>query len=136
MTDLSSNARQALTTPRLNAAMSGALLAGTAVAFGAFGAHALKSAISPENLAVFETGVRYQMYHGLGLLVLGAYPQQRRGPIWLLSGTLIFSGSLYALALSDVKVLGAITPIGGVLQLVGWGLVALDFRREVRKIRP
>ena len=100
------------------------------MALGAFGAHALKSALSPENLAVFETGVRYQMYHGLGLLVLGAYPQQRRGPIWLLSGTLIFSGSLYALALSDVKVLGAITPIGGVLQLVGWGLVALDARQR------
>ena len=135
MTDLSSKARQELTAPDTvrpgpNAAMSGALLAGTAVTLGAFGAHALKSTLSPENLAVFETGVRYQMYHGLGLLVLGAYPLQRRAPIWLLSGTLIFSGSLYALALSDVKVLGAVTPIGGVLQLVGWGLVALDARQR------
>ena len=113
----------------LNPALSGALLAGTAVALGAFGAHALKSVLSADNLAIFETGVRYQMYHGLGLLALGAYPQQRRGPIWLLAGTVIFSGSLYALALSDVKVLGAVTPIGGVLQLIGWGLVALDARR-------
>ncbi|WP_161882714.1 DUF423 domain-containing protein [Deinococcus alpinitundrae] len=130
MTDLSSTVQRVETTPGFNPALGGALLAAAAVALGAFGAHALKSAISPENLAVFETGVRYQMYHGLGLLVLGAYPQQRRGPIWLLSGTLIFSGSLYALALSDVKVLGAITPIGGVLQLVGWGLVALDARQR------
>lgn len=114
---------------RLNVAVSGAVLAGSAVALGAFGAHALKSSLSAEYLAIFETGVRYQMYHGLALLVLGAYPAQRRGPIWLLIGTLIFSVSLYALALSGVKVLGAVTPIGGVLQLIGWGLVVLDARK-------
>ncbi|AWN23418.1 DUF423 domain-containing protein [Deinococcus irradiatisoli] len=114
---------------RLDPTFSGALLAGTAVALGAFGAHALKSTLSADALAVFETGVRYQMYHGLALLALGAFPQQRRGPLWLLIGTLIFSLSLYALALSGIKVLGAITPIGGVLQLLGWLLVALDARR-------
>ncbi|WP_420597502.1 DUF423 domain-containing protein [Deinococcus sp.] len=128
---MASSATASQAAPRFNPALSGALLTGTAVALGAFGAHALKATLSPENLAIFETGVRYQMYHGLGLLVLGAYPQQRRGPKWLLAGTLIFSGSLYVLALSDIKVLGAITPIGGVLQLIGWGLVALDSRRRV-----
>ncbi|WP_293912215.1 DUF423 domain-containing protein [Deinococcus sp.] len=115
---------------RLNSALWGAALAGSAVGFGAFGAHALRAVLSPEYLAVFETGVRYQMYHGLALLVLGLYPQQRRGPLWLLIGTLIFSLSLYALALSGVRVLGAVTPIGGVIQLVGWGLVLLDSRRR------
>ncbi|TSA84497.1 DUF423 domain-containing protein [Deinococcus detaillensis] len=130
MTELGSLKTQALAAPKLNSALSGAVLAGTAVALGAFGAHALKAAISAENLAIFETGVRYQMYHGLALLVLGAYPQQRRGAAWLLGGTLIFSGSLYVLALTDTKWLGAITPIGGVLQLIGWGWVALDARKH------
>ena len=130
MTDImSKEAAQTGAPAGLNSALSGAIVAGTAVALGAFGAHALKTSLSADNLAIFETGVRYQMYHGLGLLALSAYPQQRRGPAWLLAGTLIFSGSLYALSLSDVKVLGAITPVGGVLQLIGWGLVALDARR-------
>ncbi len=114
---------------RFNPLLVGALLAGTAVALGAFGAHALRSVLSAEALTVFETSVRYQMYHGLALLALGASTQQRRGPLWLLIGTLIFSLSLYALALSGVKVLGAVTPIGGAAQLVGWVLVALDARR-------
>ena len=113
---------------RLNPALWGAALAGSAVGLGAFGAHALRAVLSPDSLAVFETGVRYQMYHGLALLVLGLYPQQRRGPLWLLTGTLIFSLSLYALALSGIRGLGAVTPIGGVIQLVGWGLVVLDAR--------
>ena len=131
MTNVANSAAAQRDVPRFNPVLGGALLTGTAVALGAFGAHALKTALSAEQLAIFETGVRYQMYHGLGLLVLGAYPRQRRGPKWLLAGTLIFSGSLYALALTDIKVLGAITPIGGVLQLIGWSLVALDSRRRV-----
>ncbi len=114
----------------LNAARWGAVLAGTGVALGAFGAHALKGSLSPENLTIFETGVRYQLYHGLALLALSASPPQRRAAGWLLGGTLVFSLSLYALALTGLKLLGAVTPIGGVLQLVGWALVVADARRE------
>ncbi|MFC4454929.1 DUF423 domain-containing protein [Deinococcus sonorensis] len=109
-------------------ALYGAVLAGIGVALGAFGAHGLKTVLTPDLLATFETGVRYQMYHGLGLLALGALPNQRRAPLFLLAGTVVFSGSLYLLSLSGVKWLGAITPIGGVLQLIGWGLAALDAR--------
>lgn len=124
----------------LNAALIGAVLTGTAVALGAFGAHALKSNLSTDMLAVFETGVRYQMYSGLGLLALGALPAyqgvragvSRRAPALLLAGTVVFSGSLYLLSLSGVKGLGAVTPIGGVLLLLGWGQVALDVHRAAR----
>ena len=110
-------------------AFQGALLTGTAVALGAFGAHALKASLSAEMLAIFETGVRYQMYHGLGLLALGALPtfqapEARRATGLLLAGTLVFSGSLYLLSLSSQKWLGAVTPVGGVLLLAGWGLAA------------
>ncbi|WP_407570211.1 DUF423 domain-containing protein [Deinococcus altitudinis] len=109
-------------------ALYGALLAGTGVAFGAFGAHSLRTALGPAMLEVFETGVRYQMYHGLGLLALGALPTFQKGtgraPTLLLAGTLVFSGSLYLLSFTGVKWLGAITPIGGVLMLAGWGLAA------------
>ena len=114
----------------LNATQAGALLAGTGVALGAFGAHALKSALTPDLLANFETGVRYQMYHGLGLLALALLPGQRRAPAFLLAGTVIFSGSLYLLAFTGTKWWGAVTPVGGVLQLVGWGLAAWDARRK------
>jgi uncharacterized membrane protein YgdD (TMEM256/DUF423 family) len=129
---LSQTAKSQTAARRLNPALWGALLAGTAVGLGAFGAHALSAALTPESLGVFETGVRYQMYHGLALLVLGLYPQQRRGSLWLLIGTSIFSLSLYLLALSGVRVLGAVTPIGGVIQLVGWVFVALDARTAGR----
>lgn len=114
----------------------GAALGGLGVALGAFGAHALRGTLDGGALNTFEIGVRYQMYHALALLALGAQPGQRRAPGWLLAGTAVFSGSLYALALSDVKPLGAITPIGGVLQLVGWGLVFLDARKGVGAERP
>jgi uncharacterized membrane protein YgdD (TMEM256/DUF423 family) len=121
-----------------NSALPGALLAGTGTALGAFGAHALKSTLSADMLGVFETGVRYQMYGGLGLLALGALPTyqglrarvSRRAPALLLAGTVVFSGSLYLLSLSGVKWLGAVTPIGGVLLLLGWGQVALDVKNS------
>src|SRR5678816_2206385 len=109
----------------------GSLLGGSGVAFGAFGAHALKSRLSPDMLAVFETGVRYQMYHALAILIvaaaMGHFGQARllSAAGWtFLAGTVLFSGSLYALTLSGVGVLGAITPIGGVLLLVGWACLA------------
>jgi uncharacterized membrane protein YgdD (TMEM256/DUF423 family) len=105
---------------------AGALSAFLSVAAGAFGAHALRAHLSSEYLAVFETAARYQMYHALGLLVAawavdrwpGALPQWSG---WLfIAGTVLFSGSLYALSLTGVRWLGAITPLGGVAFLLGW----------------
>lgn len=96
------------------------------VAGGAFGAHALREHLSPASLAVFETGVRYAMLHTTALLVTGlvarAQPSralQVAGTAFLL-GIVLFTGSLWALAISGIKVLGAITPLGGVSFLVGW----------------
>jgi uncharacterized membrane protein YgdD (TMEM256/DUF423 family) len=108
----------------------GVVLALLAVAFGAFGAHALKEIVTPERLQTFETGVRYQMYHALALLIMSALPLKNYRAAWfLLIGTVIFSGSLYILVLSDVGIFGAITPIGGVLQIIGWGLLLFSFKR-------
>jgi uncharacterized membrane protein YgdD (TMEM256/DUF423 family) len=104
----------------------GAISAFVSVAAGAFGAHALRPRLSPELLAVFETGARYQMYHALGL-VAAAWAAERwpgLAPLvaaWLfVAGTVLFSGSLYALALTGVRALGAVTPFGGVAFLAGW----------------
>jgi uncharacterized membrane protein YgdD (TMEM256/DUF423 family) len=97
-----------------------------AVAAGAFGAHALRARLAPEMLAVFETGARYQMYHALGLLAVAWAATRWPGTAaqwsgWLfVVGTVLFSGSLYALALSGARWLGAITPLGGVALLTGW----------------
>jgi uncharacterized membrane protein YgdD (TMEM256/DUF423 family) len=97
------------------------------VAAGAFGAHSLKGRLDPEMLAVFETAVRYQMYHSMGLLLVGLaglrFPAERLHVSgWLFAaGILLFSGSLYVLALTGAKWLGAITPLGGVAFLGGWG---------------
>jgi uncharacterized membrane protein YgdD (TMEM256/DUF423 family) len=107
----------------------GALAGFVGVAFGAFGAHALRSRVSPEMLAVFETGVRYQMYHAFAVLVVALAAARLDG--WLIrgagwaftAGIVLFSGSLYALALTGVTILGAITPIGGLAFLVGWALL-------------
>ena len=106
------------------------------VAAGAFGAHALRSRLSPEYLAVFETAARYQMYHALALLAVGWASSRWPGAMaqwagWLfVLGTVLFSGSLYALALTGVRWLGAITPLGGVAFLVGWFCLALAASRS------
>ena len=105
------------------------------VAAGAFGAHALRARLSPELLAVFETGARYQMYHALGLFAAAWAVTRWPGPWpvragWLfVAGTLLFSGSLYALALSGARWLGAVTPFGGLAFLAGWACLALASRR-------
>ena len=91
------------TTPNTNAALWGALLAASGVTLGAFGAHALKSTLSAEALVTFETGVRYQMYAGLGTLALAALPQQTRAPKFLVPGAVVFSGSLHVLTLTGQK---------------------------------
>jgi uncharacterized membrane protein YgdD (TMEM256/DUF423 family) len=109
----------------------GALFGASAVAAGAFGAHALKARLAPDLLAVFDTAARYQMVHALALLATAWAVS--RWPGWrtrlaggcFIVGTLIFSGSLYALALTGVRALGAITPVGGVLMIAGWMLLAL-----------
>ncbi|HSU14173.1 DUF423 domain-containing protein [Longimicrobium sp.] len=104
------------------------------VAAGAFGAHALRSRVPAELLAVFETGARYQMYHALALLavalVAGRAPSKAaRAAGWLFAaGIVVFSGSLYLLALTGVRVLGAVTPLGGLCFLGGWIALALAAR--------
>ena len=104
----------------------GALSAFLAVAAGAFGAHALRARLSPDLLAIFETGARYQMYHALALLFVAWASSRWPGDALLLagwffaSGTVLFSGSLYALALTGMRWMGAITPLGGVAFLLGW----------------
>lgn len=106
----------------------GALNALISVACGAFAAHGLRSRVGPDLVAVFETGARYQMYHGLALILAGLLAVHRPSGLlaaaaWShLIGIVIFSGSLYLLTLTGVRALGAITPVGGVAFLVGWAL--------------
>lgn len=107
----------------------GALYGLLGVAFGAFGAHGLRARLSPDALAIWHTAVEYQFYHAGALLIVGLWLNQQ--PARALSaaglcfalGVVFFSGSLYALALSGVRMLGAITPIGGLLFLAGWLIV-------------
>lgn len=114
----------------------GAILAGLAVLLGAFGAHGLKSKVSPEDLAIFETGVRYHMYHALGLLLFGVIGFNVSQDVvqipayFLTAGILIFSGSLYLLVITDTRWLGAVTPIGGLCFIIGWFLLAFNLYKS------
>jgi len=117
-------------------AMAGAANAFLAVAAGAFGAHGLRSRVSERMLEVFETGARYQMFHALGLLAVAWVASQREGVAnaaggAMLAGVVLFSGSLYAMALTGVTKLGMVTPLGGVGFLLGWVL----FGRAVMALR-
>jgi len=110
--------------------VAGCVMAGLGVAAGAFGAHALKQRLPEDLLAVFETAVRYQMYHALGLLAV-AFAMNRwpdgnfQVAGWLLLlGIILFSGSLYALCLTGIRLLGAITPFGGLCFMAGWAVLA------------
>ena len=109
---------------------TGAIAAGIGVMLGAFGAHGLKSRVGPDLLVVFETGVRYHMYHAVALLAVGWAAARWSTPLvqgsgWaFLAGIVIFSGSLYAMTLTGARWLGAITPIGGLAFIVGWLLLA------------
>ena len=111
--------------------MLGGLSGAVGVGAGAFGAHALRARLEPRMLEVFETGARYQMYHAIGLLAVAWVASRWPGSLstasgWLfVAGTVLFSGSLYAMALTGVRVLGAITPIGGVCFIAGWVCLAL-----------
>lgn len=107
-----------------------------AVACGAFGAHALKDRLTPEDLAVFETGARYQMYHTTALLAVGWVAGQRRRRLagvagWcFVAGMVLFCGSLYALVLSGHRSWGMVTPIGGVGLMIGWAVLAVAALRR------
>ena len=110
----------------------GAIAMLAAVALGAFGAHALKSRIAPDLLAVYRTGVEYHFYHALGLLAVGLAAQRLPDSNWLrasgwlmLAGILIFSGSLYLLALTGARAYGAVTPIGGIAFMLAWATFAV-----------
>jgi uncharacterized membrane protein YgdD (TMEM256/DUF423 family) len=113
-----------------------ALLLALAVAAGAFGAHALKSRLPSDALAVYQTAVQYHFWHALGLLAVGVLwtvQPDRALLAWsavlLVAGIAIFSGSLYALALTEVRILGAITPIGGLAFIAGWLVLAYSITR-------
>jgi uncharacterized membrane protein YgdD (TMEM256/DUF423 family) len=106
----------------------GSLMALVGVAAGAFGAHGLKSHITVERMEIFEVAVRYQMYHAIGLVLAGILDAQQAG--WCFSGgILVFSGSLYLLVLTEQRWLGAITPVGGLLFLLGWLLLAIQAKK-------
>lgn len=110
----------------------GSINALMAVMLGAFGAHALKSRLSPEMMEIFQTGVQYHFYHALGLLAVGIIAYHLPDSGWLkwsgwlmLAGIIIFSGSLYILSTTGIKWLGAITPIGGTAFIVAWILLTV-----------
>jgi uncharacterized membrane protein YgdD (TMEM256/DUF423 family) len=115
--------------------LSGVVAALIGVALGAFGAHSLRTKLSPEMLAIFEVGVRYQMYHAFGLIAVAwamvRWPEANlNGAGWaFIVGIVIFSGSLYLLSTTDARWLGAITPIGGLAFLLGWAILVWSIGR-------
>lgn len=116
------------------AAAWGAILVGLGVALGAFGAHTLAELVTETRLATFETAVRYQVYHGLGLLALAALAPNGRlatpAAPFLIAGTLVFTGSLYVLVAGGPSWFGVVAPLGGVLLIVGWAVAAYRLLRS------
>lgn len=108
-----------------------AIIGFAGVALGAFGAHALKTLLTSQQLGWWATAVQYQLVHALVLLVIGVWHLQqpqawlRRSAWFMVLGVLLFSGSLYSMALTDIRVLGAVTPLGGSCWLIGWGLLVV-----------
>lgn len=121
-----------------NILLAGAVFMALAVSLGAFGVHALKKILSPEMLTIYHTSVEYQFYHALGLLIIGVIGFQIKSKLigWagilLTAGIILFSGSLYVLALSGIKGLGAITPIGGISFVAGWIVLAIGIVKHKR----
>jgi uncharacterized membrane protein YgdD (TMEM256/DUF423 family) len=117
--------------------MTASILLALAVALGAFGAHGLKSQLSTDMLQTWKTGVEYHFYHALGLLLIGilavSYPSElvKWSAILLTAGIILFSGSLYALAVSGIKWIGAITPLGGLSFIAGWILLFLTVLKKL-----
>lgn len=122
----------------MNFASVSAGLLGLAVALGAFGAHALKGRLDAYQMGIWEKAVFYHFIHALGMLILslasrtGMIPDPARVLWLLLAGILLFSGSLYALALSGVTILGAVTPFGGVCMILAWALLAFSLAQSGR----
>jgi len=120
-----------------NILLAGAVFMVLAVLLGAFGAHALKARLSPEMLQIYKTAVDYQFYHALGLLLIGLIGFHinskwiSRAGIFLISGIILFSGSLYVLSLSGIRVFGAITPIGGLSFVAGWVCLAMAVWKKI-----
>jgi len=114
----------------------GAIFMALAVLLGAFGAHILKQSLSSEMMAVYKTGVEYQFYHALGLLLIGLIGARiksnflRWSALLLFVGIILFSGSLYLLALTEIKGIGAVTPVGGISFVAGWICLVLAVRKR------
>ncbi|MDY0064900.1 MAG: DUF423 domain-containing protein [Steroidobacteraceae bacterium] len=114
---------------------AGGLLVALATMAGAFGAHALQGRLAPERLAIYETAVRYQFYHALGLLALGVLarsletPALRWAALLVIAGVVAFSGSIYALSFGAPRLLAIVTPMGGVLLIAGWLVFAVAATR-------
>jgi len=117
--------------------VTGGICALLAVVFGAFGAHAVRGMITPDLFAAYQTGAQYQFYHALGIIAIGivsAFPPTRRCiqiAGWLmLAGIVLFSGSLYLLALTGVRLLGAVTPLGGIAFIAAWATFVVSLLRD------
>ncbi len=116
--------------------ISGAVFMALGVLLGAFGAHALKNILSPEMLAVYKTGVEYQFYHALGLLLIGLIGFHLKSKylswagLFITIGIILFSGSLYVLTLSGMKAIGAITPVGGLSFVAGWASLLIGILKQ------
>ena len=110
--------------------VAGALLAALGIVLGAFGTHGLRDALGARELGWWQTAVQYQMWQAVGLVALGALPLRMGLPAGMIgAGALVFSGSLYAMALTDARWLGAVTPLGGLLMILGWLLAAWRLAR-------
>ncbi len=125
-----------------NSVLFGAVLILIAITLGAFGAHSLKEVLTPEQLSSFETGVRYQMYHGLALLIVGSVHERVDVTKWfyrfIYGGVLMFSGSIYLLSVQEqlgisLKFLGPVTPIGGSLLIIAWILFIVQWIKGHKK---
>jgi uncharacterized membrane protein YgdD (TMEM256/DUF423 family) len=118
-------------------AVTGAILSGCAVGLGAFGAHALKDVLTPERLETYKTAVSYLQWHALGLMAAGYLLATTKEKLFriasmtIMVGMVFFSGSLFALVMTDIAVLGAITPIGGVLFILSWALIAAGLGKSL-----
>ena len=122
--------------------ITGTVLAGLAVALGAFGAHGLKKIVSPENVAIYQTGVQYQMYHALALVLIGILSERilnnyiTWAGVFFLAGIVLFSGSLYlivslyAMSKSVPRAIGILTPIGGLFFILGWICLLLSLLKK------
>jgi uncharacterized membrane protein YgdD (TMEM256/DUF423 family) len=116
------------------------LLGFTAVAFGAFGAHGLRDHLSPQSMEIYRTGALYHLVHAVAALAVALGGERlRRGPMILTLftvGIIVFAGSLYTLAITGVTALGAVTPLGGLLLLAAWALVALEALGTSKEAAP